>query len=145
MAPLDDGLTRRDLVALAAGLVALPRLGFARPAADPRIGTLERAVRGPVLRPGTPSYESARRIFDSLYDDIRPLAVVRPLDAQDVSRVVKWARATGVHVVARSGGHSYGGYSTTRGVVVDVSRIDGVHVDAGGHIATVGAGARLID
>src|SRR5207247_7511275 len=46
---------------------------------------------------------------------------------------------------ARGGGHSYGGYSTTPGVVIDVSRIAGVQVVPTGRTATVGAGARLID
>jgi hypothetical protein len=50
-----------------------------------------------------------------------------------------------VRLRARSGGHSYGGYSTGTGLVVDVSRLDGVAVDAPGKTATVGAGARLID
>jgi hypothetical protein len=57
---------------------------------------------------------------------------------------VRWARKHGIHNVPRCGGHSYAGYSTTsRGVVVDVSSMNRVHVHDG--IATVGAGARLID
>jgi FAD/FMN-containing dehydrogenase len=49
-------------------------------------------------------------------------------------------------VAPRSGGHSYGGYSTAaRGVVVDVSRLSGVAVDAARRRATIGAGASLID
>ena len=48
-----------------------------------------------------------------------------------------------IHVVPRSGGHSYAGYSSGNGVVVaDVSRLSRVQV-AGTH-ATVGAGAELI-
>src|SRR2546423_1921617 len=141
MARLDEGVTRRELVALAAGLVALPALRYAGPPADPRLDALERAVRGAVIRPRSPQYESARRVFDSLYDGVRPLAIVRPLDTADVSRVVKWARTSGVHVVARSGGHSYGGYSTTSGVVVDLSRLAGVRVTAA-HEAVIGPGAR---
>ena len=43
----------------------------------------------------------------------------------------------------RSGGHSYGGYSTGSGLVLDVSRMHGVQLANG--IATVGAGAQLID
>jgi FAD/FMN-containing dehydrogenase len=46
--------------------------------------------------------------------------------------------------VARSGGHSYGGYSTTSdGVVLDLSRLDGIRV--AGRRATVGPAAQLID
>ena len=98
-------------------------------------------MRGPVLTPGEPQYASARLEYDALYDSIRPLAVAQPLDAADVSKVVDWARTTGVHIVARSGGHSYGGYSTTTGVVVDLSKLAGVQVTGGQ--AVVGPGARL--
>ena len=56
----DEQLTRRELVARAAGLVAvaaLPTLGYApvaaaRGAVDPRLKSLDMAVRGPVLTPG---------------------------------------------------------------------------------------------
>ncbi len=49
-----------------------------------------------------------------------------------------------MRIVARSGGHSYGGYSTTPGVTVDVSRLKAVALDGHGR-AVIGAGARLID
>jgi FAD/FMN-containing dehydrogenase len=98
--------------------------------------SLAAALRGPVLtHGGTP-------VFDSLYDGIHPLAIAQPLDAVDVAAAVKWASKTGVHIVARSGGHSYGGYSTVaNGVVVDLTRLHGVAVTAGR--AVVGPGARL--
>ena len=51
----------------------------------------------------------------------------------------------GLPLAPRGGGHSYAGYSTTTGLVVDVTRMSKVMVDAGTGIATVGAGARLID
>jgi len=128
--------TRREFLLTAA--LALPAL---RLGGDPRLRSLTGAVRGPVITRASASYDSARLIFDSLYDGVRPLAIVRPLDARDVGAVVRWAAKTGVRIVARSGGHSYGGYSTTSGVVVDLSRLVGVHLS--GSRAVVGAGARL--
>ena len=56
---------------------------------------------------------------------------------------IRWARRHRVHLVPRSGGHSYGGYSTTSGVVLDVSRLSQVCVSGGR--AVVGAGALLVD
>jgi len=98
--------------------------------------SLAAALRGPVLTHGVPP------LFDSLSDRIHPLAVAQPLDAADVAAAVKWASKTGVHIVARSGGHSYGGYSTVaNGVVVDLTRLHGVAVTGGR--AVVGPGARL--
>ncbi len=143
-----EGLTRRQFVTRAAGfaaVVAAPSPTWLSAAAsrdsDPRLRALDRAVRGPVLTPSSPKYAGARLVFDGLYDAVHPLAVVRPLDVADVSAVIKWARTTGVHIVARSGGHSYGGYSTTDGVVVDLAHLAGVRVVAGR--AIVGPAARL--
>jgi len=108
---------------------------------DPRVRALAAALRGPVLTPADPGYAGANDVFDSLYAGVRPLAVAQPLDAHDVAAAVAWARTTGIHIVARSGGHSYGGYSTTTGVVIDLSKLAGVRVASGK--ATVGPGARL--
>jgi FAD/FMN-containing dehydrogenase len=145
----DEGLTRREFVSRTAGLtsaLAFPLVrdvagGLARTRVDPRIRALERAVRGPVVAPGDARYETDRLLFSAVYDHIRPLAIAHPVDAADVSAVVKWARKTGIHIVPRSGGHSYGGYSTTRGVVVDLSHLAGARVVNGR--AVVGPGARL--
>ena len=105
---------------------------------------LRSAVRGPVLLPGAPRYNNARLVYNTRFDGVRPEAVVQPLDTRDVQAVVRWADRFGVRLVARSGGHSYAGYSTTKGgVVVDLTRLRGIRV-AGGK-ATVGAGAQLID
>jgi FAD/FMN-containing dehydrogenase len=123
----------------AALALAVPPLARTRP--DPRLASLARAVRGPVLAPGARGYDGARAVYDSVYASVRPLAVVQPLDAHDVRAVVRWATAHGVNAVAKSGGHSYAGYSTTTGLVVDLTRLAGVRVVAGR--ALIGSGARL--
>jgi FAD/FMN-containing dehydrogenase len=100
-------------------------------------------VRGPVLTRSSAAYAKARLPFNTRYDAVRPLAVVQPVNTRDVQQIVLWARKHGIRLAARSGGHSYGGYSTTAGVVVDLSRLNGVRLS--GRHATVGAGARLVD
>jgi FAD/FMN-containing dehydrogenase len=141
-------LTRRELVVRGAGLAATLALPLPRSlwttgarAIDPRLRALDKAVRGPVLTPASARYAQARLVFDGLYDSVHPLAVVQPLDVADVRAVVKWAKTTGVHIVARSGGHSYGGYSTTTGVVVDLTHLAAVRVSGGR--AITGPAARL--
>ncbi len=54
---------------------------------------------------------------------------------------LSYARSAGLPVVPRSGGHCLAGRSSTTGVVVDVSPMRQVTVEAG--LATVGAGVRL--
>ena len=83
-------------------------------------------------------------LVDSRFDNAHPQAIVYCESTEDVEKTVRWAQKHAIHIVPRCGGHSYAGYSTTsKGVVVDVSRMNRVHVHSG--IATVGAGARLID
>jgi len=112
-------------------------------ASDPRLRELARSVRGPVLTPSSVAYARARLPFNKRYDGVRPLAVAQPVNARDVQQVVLWARKHRVRLAARSGGHSYAGYSTTTGVLVDLSRLNAIRLS--GWIATVGAGARMID
>jgi FAD/FMN-containing dehydrogenase len=77
---------------------------------------------------------------------VLPNAVARPVDTADVAAAVRWAVAKGVPLRARSGGHSYAGYSTLpNGVVLDLRKISGIRVDSGAQTATIGAGAQLIN
>jgi FAD/FMN-containing dehydrogenase len=96
-----------------------------------------------VLGPRSSAYDTARLVYNERFDDVRPLAVGRPMGVADVQSLVHWSEKTGVAIVPRSGGHSYAGYSTGSGVVVDLSALRGVRVEGGSVV--VGAGARLID
>jgi len=137
---------RGGRVALVAGGLSLgrPLAGLARAGAGGIFDELANGLRGEVVLPGASGYEQARLLFDTRFDAIKPRGVVYCESTADVQRTVRWARKHAVRIVPRSGGHSYGGYSTTSGVIVDVSRLNGVAVDPS-HRAVVGAGARLID
>lgn len=135
------GLDRREFLAGTAASALALRVP-AEPAALSKraVRELRSAVKGRVLFP----HDSTRVAYNRRYERARPDAVVRVESTADVAAVVRWAERFGVRVVARSGGHSYAGYSTTSdGVVVDLSRLRGVRVSNGR--ATIGAGARLID
>jgi FAD/FMN-containing dehydrogenase len=95
------------------------------------------------VRPGSPGYDQARELFDPRFDHVRPQAVAYCETARDVATTVTFARDAGLPLALRSGGHSYAGWSTGTGVVLDVSRLAAVRVS--GPTAEVGAGARLID
>ena len=95
------------------------------------------------MRRGQSGYRQARELFNPRFDSIHPQAVAYCATAADAQRVVEFARNANVPLALRAGGHSYGGWSTGTGLVLDVSRL--ARVQVGGTTATVGAGARLID
>ena len=141
-------MDRREFVERSAGVavaIAVPGwLAEAARAADPAVRELARQLDGEVVVPGSARYASAKLLWDTRFDGLRPRAVAYCADAADVQRVVRWGRRHRVRVVPRSGGHSYGGWSSGNGVVIaDVSHLKRISV-AGGK-ATVGAGNRLGD
>jgi FAD/FMN-containing dehydrogenase len=137
-------LERGARAALGASLIPWWRLPELAEAADPRVRALARELRGDVVGRGQSGYDLARLLRSTRFDGIHPLAVAYCEGADDVARCVRWAVRHEIRLAARSGGHSYGGYSTAEGgLVVDVSRIDGVALAADRRTATVGAGASL--
>ena len=137
-------LDRRELLAGAGLLVisARPRSLSALPAS---LAELQHEIDGTVVGRSNAAYDAARHLYNERYDALRPLAVVYCETTADVRRTVAWSRRHGIRLAARSGGHSYGGYSSVGGgVIVDVSRMAKVSARPG-HQAVVGAGARLID
>jgi FAD/FMN-containing dehydrogenase len=97
---------------------------------------------GDVFTPDSPGYEAIRRPVELAHHHVRPRLVVRCRSVSDVARVLRYARTTGERIVARNGGHCFAGRSSTDGIVLDVSGLDGISVRDDG-IATIGAGAHL--
>jgi FAD/FMN-containing dehydrogenase len=104
---------------------------------------LGRDLSGPLVRPGEASYATDKRLFDPRFDSLHPAGIAYCRHPHDVATCLAFVRKYDVPVAARCGGHSYAGYSSASGLIVDVTRMAGV--SASGSTATVGAGTRLID
>jgi len=104
---------------------------------------LARDLSGPLIRPGESGYTTARELFDPRFDSLRPAGIAYCRNPHDVATSLAFVRKFGIPVAARCGGHSYAGWSSTSGLIVDVTRMSGVSLS--GTTATVGAGTRLID
>ena len=100
-------------------------------------------LSGPLVRPGEAAYAVAKRLFDPRFDSLHPAGIAYCRNPHDVATCLAFVRKYGVPVAARCGGHSYAGWSSTSGLIVDVTRMAGVNVS--GSTATVGAGTHLID
>jgi len=102
--------------------------------------SLRAAVDGRVITPDDPDYDAARTVAVGGIDR-RPAAIVRAANATDVARVVGIARETGLELAVRSGGHSGAGHGVTEGgIVLDLSAMKGIEVDAEGRTAWAEAG-----
>jgi FAD/FMN-containing dehydrogenase len=109
------------------------------------IRKLASQISGQVITPETPDYESARLIFNRAFDR-RPALIVRCGGAPDVARALDFAQNQNLPLAVRGGGHNRAGFSVCDGgVVIDLSAMNRVEVDAGKRVARAEAGALVRD
>jgi FAD/FMN-containing dehydrogenase len=103
--------------------------------------TLRARLGGAVTAPGDAGYDAARAVWNGRFDR-RPAAIARCAGAADVAVALEVARARDLPVAVRSGGHDYAGNSVCAGgLVVDLSELAAVEIDAATKRARVGPGA----
>lgn len=97
--------------------------------ASPSTSDLRALFNGRVIAPDDSRYESARTLFYGGIDR-RPAAIIRVVDAGDISRLVTLASEHGFELAVRSGGHNVAGHSTTEGgIVLDLSAMKDLQID----------------
>jgi FAD/FMN-containing dehydrogenase len=100
-------------------------------------------VQGRVVERGDSGYEEARALYNAMIDK-HPAAIAYCHDEADVSAAVRFANERGLRIAVRSGGHNGGGLgSVDDGLVIDLSEMNDVTVDATARLARVGGGALL--
>ncbi len=108
--------------------------------AEVDVQDLRTRVRGQVIQRGDEHYESARKVYNGMIDK-RPALIARCVDAADVVGAVNFARERKLKVAVRGGGHSGPGLGTCDdGLVIDLSAMKGVFVDAASRTARVAGG-----
>src|SRR5262249_5351187 len=102
-------------------------------------------VRGPALTAEDEAYDEARAIWNGLIDR-RPALIVQCTGAADVVDSVNFAREQGLLLSVKGGGHNVAGNAVNDGgIVIDLSRMRGVHVDPSTRTVRVQGGATLGD
>ncbi len=144
---------RSFLTAAAAAAISavIPEYGnafYGRHKADARSVIRERAwrelrhrVSGPVLRPWDEAFAWIAMPNNLRYAGTMPQGIARCRNAGDVSQAILWAREHQVPLVARSGGHSYAGYSTTNGLMIETTLMGGATFDRSTGVVSVEGGA----
>jgi len=100
-------------------------------------------LSGPVLAPGDPGYHVARRIHNGLIDK-HPAVIARCLHTADVVDAVHFGRSGGLEISVRGGGHNVAGRAVTDGgLMIDLSLMKGIHVDAVRSVVRAQAGVTV--
>lgn len=103
------------------------------------------ALSGSMILPGDPNYDEVRQIWNAMIDK-KPAAIVQCTDADDVIKSIAFARANGLEISVRGVGHNIAGNSLCDdGLMIDLSTMKNVRVDADQRRAYVDPGASLGD
>lgn len=86
---------------------------------------LAKNVTGGVLRPDDPFFADICRPNNLRYGATLPAGIARCARAEDVKACIDWVKQQGIPFAVRSGGHSYAGFSTTPGLLIDMTKMAG--------------------
>ncbi len=112
---------------------------------DAHLEAFRSSLRGEVILRDSASYETARRVWNGNIDR-RPALIVRCTGAADVQSAINFARTHELLLSLRCGGHSAPGYGTNDGgMVIDMSLMKGIRVDAASRTVTAQGGVQWRD
>src|SRR5688572_16802836 len=98
--------------------------------ASSTINQLKSRFRGDLIAPGDPQYDGARAVFNVTIDR-RPALIARCAGPEGVIQAVNFARQENLLLSVRGTGHNVAGFAVCdEGLVIDLSRIKGIMVDA---------------
>jgi FAD/FMN-containing dehydrogenase len=115
------------------------------PPAPTDLTALKKTLGDKLNLPSDSRYATAAQLFDPRFDAIRPAAIAKCASPDDVAICLRHAKASGATFAVRSGGHSYAGYSTSSGLVIDVGAMNAIGPGTTTGTARIEAGARLAD
>ena len=114
--------------------------GSMPPAALLTIEHLHEGFSGELLDPEHAGYHGARSVWNGMIDR-HPALIARCVTVADVQAALAYARAQGLSIAVRGGGHSASGLSASEGgVVIDLHQMNEVEVDTDARIARAGGG-----
>ena len=115
-------------------------------AADPEVDELRQLIApgdGTVLVPGDAG--ATALLPFNLRTRVLPRVIVSALTAKAISQALDWARRHGIALRGHSGGHSYEGFCSVTGLMIDVRRMNKVTVNLTTRRAVVGAGNQTLE
>ena len=109
------------------------------------VDALRKGFAGTVLGPDDAGYDQARALWNGDIDR-RPSVIAQCTSAADVATAISHARAEGLEITVRGGGHSFAGHGVCdHGIMIDLSPMRAVRVDADAKRARCQGGATWAD
>lgn len=110
-----------------------------------KLTKLKASLRGKLIDKTDAEYDDARALWNAMVDR-RPGLIVLAQDTNDIRLTVNFARENNLLLAVKSGGHQIAGHAVADGaLLLNLSQMKGVHVDADKATATVGPGCLLSD
>ena len=109
------------------------------------IPVLKGRLHGVLVTPEDAGYNDACKIFNGMINK-KPAAIAQAADAADIITCVNFAREYNILLAIKGGGHNAAGLALCDdGLVIDLSKMKGIHVDPSAKTALVQAGCLLQD
>jgi FAD/FMN-containing dehydrogenase len=109
------------------------------------VAKLNENFKGEILLPGDDGYDSARKIWNGMFDK-KPAIITRCINTNDVKIAVDFARDQNLLVSVKGGGHNSAGNAVCDdGIMIDLSLMRQVTVDQHNRTARVEGGALFSD
>ncbi len=145
--PSEHGISRQTFLRGAVGVLATGAMfGTTRASADPAAAPagwngLASTIGGRILLPNSGAqFASGKQVFNSLYNNSTPAAIVTVSSQADVQKAISFATANNLKIAPRGGGHSYVGASTAKGaMVIDLRGLPGGANLDGGNLTVTSA------
>lgn len=109
------------------------------------IHELRQDFRGELVTRDSSNYDIERRVWNGMIDK-KPWVIAKCLDTRDVISSVNFGRDNEIPISVRGGGHNYAGKAVCEnGLVIDLSPMKKIQIDADNQTAEADAGMRLGD
>lgn len=106
---------------------------------------LKAGFSGQLLFPADAGFSRFYKAANARYDHIIPAVIARCATTTDVQNILAFARHFQLPITGRSGGHNYAGYSSTKGIVLDLALMADIRLEPEEDTVWIGAGAKLGD
>ena len=112
---------------------------------DIKIEKLREQLKGRIILPEDSEYDESRTIYNAMIDK-RPALFVKCKNKRDVVKAIHFAKANGLEVAVKAGGHNGAGLALVdNGLVIDLSEMKAIKINPDEKIAIVEPGNTLSD